>query len=88
MGRNTIDAMLFDFEDRAEKRFGYSAGQQIIYPLMWWVRTDRISSDYLRALCGTNSRQRTTIIKRLAAGGAVDDCVDRVKLYLDKIQAI
>ena len=82
----TIDNKLHDIQQRAYHYSDIATAERAMAPLVWYIGTDRAPLDFLRALCKTNSRQVTTIAKRLLnhVGGSYDDALDSVRVYLNK----
>lgn len=82
MSATEIDNMLYDLWLKAANKYTSKEADRIIEPLNWYIGTGRASTDTIRALLATTSRQRTAIISRLAKCGCYDDGARAIKEYL------
>ena len=82
----TVENKLHEIMLRACHYSDFETAERAMYPLSWYVGTDRAPLDFLRALCNANSRQVTTIAKRLLklAGGDYSAIIASVAAYLQK----
>lgn len=86
MTKKYFDEIEFSIIKRLWK-YGLSASEanNAIYPLSWYVSTGRISTDALKKIISANSRQLTTIAKRLMAGKSHNETIKHVMAYVDGI---
>mgnify|MGYP000465189087 CR=1 FL=1 len=82
----TIENKLHEILLRACHYSDLKEAERAVDPLAWYVGTDRAPLGFLRALCNANSRQVTTIAKRLLklAGGDYSAIIASVAAYLQK----
>ena len=80
----TIENKLYDIQQRAFRYSDMATAERAVAPLVWYVCTDRAPLDFLRALCNTNSRQVTTVAKRLLklGGYCYEDSIKAVTSYI------
>ena len=83
-----IENRLYDIQRRLCHYSDLTTAKRAIAPLTWYVGTDRAPLDFIRTLCNANSRQITTIAKRLfkMSGGDYSAIIDDVTSYLNKRQ--
>lgn len=62
-----------------------SEAERAIYPLSWYISTGRCPTESYMKIIRANSRQLTTIAKRLIVSGSHDDTINRVMEYVNKI---
>lgn len=75
-----IDAYLWDMRKAAwHLADDMLTGDKAIEAVVWYIRTGRASSDFLRAMF---QHRPSTIAKRCLAGGSDDDIILGIKSYL------
>lgn len=62
-----------------------SEAERVIYPLSWYIVTGRCPTESYMKIVNANSRQLTTIAKRLMISGSHDDSIHRVMEYVSSI---
>jgi len=86
MTQKYFNEIEFALVTRLWKR-GLSANEaeNAVYPLSWYVSTGRIPTEALKKIIDANSRQLTTISKRLMAGKSHDETIKHVMEYVNTI---
>lgn len=74
-----IDGKIWEIQMYLNKTMSFDEADRAVYPLRWWIYTDRASVTFLKALL---SAKTFMIARKLAKGGSVDDCVNRIREYL------
>ena len=75
-----IDAYIWDMRKAAwHLADDMLTGNKAIEAVVWYIRTGRASSDFLRAMF---QHRPSTIAKRCLAGGSDMEIIERVKSYL------
>ena len=79
-----VDEKIWQVQMYLAKSMPFNEAERTVYPLRWWVETGRASALYLKLL---PSAKTFMIARKLAKGGSIQDCVDRVKAYLLSLES-
>lgn len=86
LSATAIDDTLWAVKMKLCKRHSLADADRLISPLCWYISTGRASTDFLRLLVNTSSRQKATIANRIAKGGTDEDVINSVCQYLGYVR--
>lgn len=89
MNNKTENALYEILKSCRKYAIDLDSAERAFYPLEWYVTTGRSSGGFNRIICDLNSRQKTTIAKRLVQCGGLnyDESLDSVKDYIAKCRS-
>ena len=79
VNRNTIDTCIWNIKKVLMEKYGCTAADREIAPLVWYINTGRASTLFLEKLINAKAYM---IARRLHAGGSDMEIIDRIKSYV------
>lgn len=86
MSRTKIDSMIWDIQRELMNRYGVTASERMVMPLVWYIDTGRASCNFLRALASVCP---FLIARDLAKGGSDEEIINRIcrRIKYDRFSA-
>lgn len=78
LSRTSIDDCIWDIQNQLACEHGSVAAERMISPLVWYVGTNRASSEFLLLLLNAAPRTRTTVVKALAKNESDSATIARI----------
>ena len=75
MSRTKIDELIWSIQRELMNRYGVTAAERMIMPLVWYIDTGRASTMFLKALA---SVRPFLIARDLANGGSDEEIINRI----------
>lgn len=75
MSRTKIDELIWSIQRELMNRYGVTAAERMIMPLVWYIDTGRASTMFLKALA---SVRPFLIARDLAKGGSDEEIINRI----------
>lgn len=81
MSISALDEYIFNVRRVLWKKTGsMDAGDALIYPLVWYIRTGRASVMFLELLA---QKSPVRVANNLLKGGSVEEAINRLKKYIE-----
>ena len=79
VSKNAIDDCLWKIQRVLMTKYGCTAADREIAPLIWYINTGRASVPFLEKLIGAKPFM---VARKLHAGGSDTEIINRVKAYI------
>ena len=79
VNKNSIDNCIWKIQRVLMTKYGCTAADREIAPLVWYINTGRASVPFLKSLIDAKPFM---IARKLHAGGSDAEIIDRVKAYI------
>ena len=79
VNKNSIDNCLWKIQRVLMTKYGCTAADREIAPLIWYINTGRASVPFLEKLIGAKPFM---VARKLHMGGSDAEIIDRVKAYI------
>ena len=79
ISKNAINDCIWEIQKILMKKYGCTAADREIAPLIWYINTGRASTPFLKKLIDAKPFM---VARRLHAGGSDTEIINRVKAYI------
>ena len=79
VSKNAIDDCVWKIQKILMEKYGCTAADREIAPLVWYINTGRASVPFLEKLIGAKSFM---VARKLHMGGSDSEIIQRVKTYI------
>lgn len=79
VNKNSIDNCIWNIKKILMEKYGCTAADREIAPLIWYINTGRASTPFLKMLI---SAKPFMIARKLHAGGSDVEIIERIKKYI------
>lgn len=78
LSATSINFCLRSLQDQLAAEYGYADSERMMWPLLWYINSERASTDFLQRLINASDQASKSIRRALAKGGSHDDVINTI----------